>query len=64
MLVDCFGFGYGWFCVFAAAGCVVSDFAMVGSEAAGFEALALAAASLAVVRFVQHPVHRSDTAET
>ena len=64
MLVDCFGFGYGWFHVFAAAGCVASGFVMVGSVAACFEALGLAAAGFAVVKFMQHPVHRSDAADT
>ncbi len=43
-----------WCCVFVAAGCVLSGFAVEG----------LAAVSLAVVRFTQCPVHRSDAAET
>ena len=64
MLVDCFGFGYGWFHVFATAGCVSSGFAVTGLAAVGFKALGLAAASLAVLRFMQHPVHCSDAAET
>ncbi len=64
MLVDCFGFGYGWFCVFVTAGCVASGFVMAGSAAAGFEALGLATEGLAVVRFMQYPVHHSDTADT
>ena len=64
MLVDCFGFGYGWFHVFDAAGCVASCFVMAGSAAVGFKVLGLVAASLAVVRFMQHLVHYSDAAET
>ena len=64
MLVDCFGFIYGWFRVFAAAGCVASGFAMSGSAAAGFEALGLAAAGLAVVRFMQRRVHHYDAFDT
>ncbi len=64
MLVDCFGFGYGWLCVFAAAGCVASGFVVMGLAAEGFETLGLAAAGLAAGRFMQHPVHRSDAADT
>ena len=64
MLVDCFGFGYGWFRVFATAGSVVSGFVVTGSAAAGFEALGLPAAGLAVVRLMQRPVHHSDAADT
>ena len=49
---------------FAAAGCVVSGFAMGGSAAAGFEVLGWMALSLAVVRLKQHWVHCTDAAET
>ncbi len=64
MLVDCFGFTYGRFHVFAAAGCVASGFAVSGLAAAGFEALGLVAAGLAVVRFMQRWVHHSDAFDT
>ena len=53
-----------WFCVFVTAGCVLSGVAVAGLAAADFDALGLDAASLAVVRFMQCSVHRSDTAET
>ena len=53
-----------WFCVFVTAGCVLSGFAVAGLAAAVFDALGLAAASLAVVRFMQRPIHCFDTAET
>ncbi len=64
MLVDCFRFGFWWFRAFATAGCVASDFVVAGLAAAGFEALGLATEGLAVVRFMQYPVHHSDTADT
>ena len=64
MLVDCFGFIYGRFRVFAAAGCVASGFAVLELAAVGFEALGLAAAGLAVVRFMQCRVHYSDAFDT
>ena len=64
MLVDCFGFIYGRFRVFAAAGCVAPGFAVSGSAVAGFEVLGLVAAGLAVVRFMQHRVHHSDAFDT
>ena len=64
MLVDCFGFIYGRFRVFAAAGCVASGFAVSCLAAAGFVALGLAAAGLAVVRFMQRRVHHSDAFDT
>ena len=38
--------------------------AVSGSAAAGFEALGLAAAGLAVVRFMQRRVHHSDAFDT
>ena len=64
MLVDCFGFIYGQFRVFAAAGCVASGFAVACLAAAGFEALGWTALSLAVVMLKQHEVHHTDAAKT
>ena len=53
-----------WFHVFVTAGCVSSGFGMAGLAAAVYEALGLASVSLAVVRFMQRPVHCSGAAET
>ena len=64
MLVDCFGFGYGWFRVVAKAGCVASSLASAGLAAVRFEALGLAATSLEVVRVMQRRIHFSDADET
>ena len=41
-----------------------SGFNVVGLAAEGFKTLGLAAASLTVVRFMQHLLQYSDTAET
>ncbi len=64
VLIDGFGFGGGWFHGFATVGCVASGFAVVGLVAAGCKALGLVAVGLAVVRFKQHQVHHTNTAET
>ncbi len=63
MPIDGFGFGDGWFNGFA-TGCVASGYAVAGLSAVSFEVLGLAAASLAIVRFMQHLLHHSDAAET
>ena len=64
MLIDGFGFGGGQFHGFSAAGCAASGFSMVGLAAAGSKALGLVTVGLTVVRFKQHRVHHTDTAET
>ncbi len=64
ILVDCFGFGCGWCCGFAAAGCMASGFVVAGLAVAGFEALGCTTSSMAVVRLKQKQVHRTDAAET
>ena len=64
MMIASFGFGDGRFHGFAAAGCAASAFAVAGLVAAGSEVFGLAAEDLAVVRFKQHWVHRTDAAET
>ena len=43
---------------------MASGFVVVGLAAAGFEALGLVAVGLAVVRFMEQPVHHSDAADT
>ena len=64
ILVDCFRFSCGWCHGLVSAGCVVPVFFVMGLAAMGFEALGLAASSLAVVRLKQHQVHCTDAVET